>query len=119
MNLTTISLLALFIIFLVSRITDYVFKIRNDTFYRPFHFAGGFFVTLAAFDITKSFISSIVITIIIGLLWEAYEWALWRYIPYFHKRENKPGIEDTKNDLLLDLLGSVSALLAMHTFTSV
>jgi len=113
---TTISLIALLILFAASQISDHIFKIHNDNFYRPFHFAGGFFMTLLFFDFTKNYFLALFLAFVAGVLWEAYEWAEWRYVPRFHKKSRKPKVRDTRNDILDDLLGALTVGIILYVF---
>lgn len=86
----------------------------------PFHFAGGFLTGAFLFAvISKISVSQVAfgdiaaytltLTVIIGILWEVYEWLLWRY--FLKVKKLKPQRADAINDLVLDLLGGALAVL--------
>lgn len=109
MDITALSGLTLIFLFLFSYFCGFILKITSDKFYQPFHFAGGFLV----FVFIDSFINnrglSLILSVGIGIVWEIYEWLLWRYV--LKKKLYKPKGADTKDDLIKGFLGGITALI--------
>jgi len=108
MNLVAWSLAGLLVLFFLSHYTGYILNIRNDQLFAPFHFAGGVLVALLFYGLTRSYAMSILATLIIGIAWEIYEVMLWKLV--LKKRKYKPKKDDTRNDLVLDFVGSLAAV---------
>ena len=108
MNLTTLSLLGLLGLYVISLITSFIFDIQDNRFYMPFHFLGGFLLTLLFFGITKNPGLAVMLTLLTGISWEIYEYLLWKY--FLKKKKFKPQRRDTINDFFLDFLGALLAI---------
>jgi len=105
------SLLGLIILFVVANISGFILNIRNDKFFNYFHFLGGLVVTIFFFSFTNNYLTALALTFITGILWEVYEWVSWKY--FLKKKKYKPMKKDTKNDLVLDMVGGVVALIIL------
>ena len=104
-NLVTVSA-GLLILLLVAETASFVFKVHSQRFYVAFHLVGGALVYLFFLILTQNKFFSLGLVLTIGLLWEFHEWVLWKF--FLKKRVYKPGGGDTRNDLLMDLLGALS-----------
>ena len=109
MRSTLFNLLGLAFLLIASLISAKVFKIRNDKFYAPFHFLGGLLTTFLLLGLFGRILVAILVTVLVGILWEIGEWLLWKLI--IKKQEYRPGGRDTVNDLLLDFLGGIAAIM--------
>ncbi len=109
MRLVYFSLFGLIILFIADIFSVRIFKIHNDRFYSPFHFLGGLLTTFLFLGLYKNIIIALSLTIITGILWEIGEWLLWKLI--LKKQKYKPEARDTLNDLILDFLGGIIAVL--------
>lgn len=98
-------LIGLIILFISAEVASFVYKIYFDKFYVVFHFVGGSLTYLLFLNLTKNRLLSLGLVLTIGILWEIYEWLLWKF--FLRKRQFKPGGKDTKNDLLMDILGAL------------
>jgi VanZ family protein len=107
-NLTYLSLAGMVGLYLLSNYTGYVLHIAKDGFYAPFHFLGGALTGIFVFSLTNEPFLSVMITLMIGVLWEAYEQVFWRL--FIKKKKYRPGYQDTINDLILDVVGAVVAV---------
>lgn len=116
MDLVQLSLLGIASTYLLSLLCGYVFKIQNDLFYAPFHFTGGLLFGVLFFALTGNAFFTVILTFIIGLLWELYEQIIWKFL--VKKKKLRPGKQDTINDLILDTLGSVVAVFLVLNFFS-
>ena len=105
MNLPALSLLGLISLYLIAQVTNFIFGIQNDKFYAPFHFAAGVMLGILFFTLTKNTFLTILLTLLIGILWEVYEYLMWKYV--LKKNKFKPRRQDTINDLFLDFLGTL------------
>jgi len=106
---TTYSAFALLFVFILSYTCDWVFKIRSDKFYRLFHFAGGFLIYILADSLSIGKIAGLIFVVLVGIAWEIYEWAFWKYIS--KTNIDRPKKKDTTNDLIMDFVGGLSALI--------
>lgn len=120
MDLLSASLAGLILLFALSLLTTHVLGIRRDRFYRPFHFAGGFLSALLAIGLINAIVPGqfssgaiivlvLLFTLIVGLLWETYEWVQWRL--FLKDTWRRPTLRDTTDDLGMDILGAIAALL--------
>ncbi len=105
---TILSFTGLVSLYSLSLFTSYVLNISSDKFYAPFHFLGGMLVGLFFFSLTRNAALSLALTLTVGLLWEIYEQIIWKV--FIKKKKYRPGRQDTINDLVLDLLGSLLAI---------
>ncbi len=112
MSLAAFSLIGLIALYLISLYFGYVRHITNDNFYAPFHFIGGILTGLFFFSLTHNVAFSLVGTLMTGLLWEVYEQIVWKV--FVKKKKFRPGRQDTFNDLCLDVLGSLLAVLLVR-----
>lgn len=112
MSLAVKSLIGLIALFLVAQTTTFVFGVRNEKFYAPFHFGAGVFLGIIFFGLLGSPFQTIVLTIFLGILWEIYEEVMWKF--FLKKRIFKPQRQDTVNDLFLDFLGSVFGIFILR-----
>jgi hypothetical protein len=103
------SLTGLITLFILSEICGQVFKIRNNSFYRIFHFTGGCLTFLFLFSMIPNTILCLILTEIVGVFWEIYEWIRWKY--FGRKKIDRPQKKDTLEDLVLDFTGGVFALI--------
>ena len=109
------SLLGLITLFVLAQIATFTFKITRNRFYSPFHFAGGFLVAFLLFSITGNYLYAVFGTLGVGVLWEIYEYLLW--ILVLKEKRFKQERKDTINDLILDVLGGLSALAVLRFFS--
>ena len=109
MNITLWSFIILLFLYIAANVCWHLFKIINNNFYKPFHFAGGFFIYVFLESILRNKLLSLFLVIIVGIAWEIYEWLLWKYV--FKRKKDKPQKKDTTNDLFMDLAGGVTASL--------
>ena len=109
MNLTTLSFLALILLYALANICDRVFNIHSNKFYKMFHFAGGFFVYIFINSLISNKLVSLFGVILVGVVWEIYEWLFWKYVS--KRKIDKPQKKDTTNDLFMDFWGGTSALI--------
>lgn len=116
MDLTMYSFIGLVTLVATSYITTFVFNIFNDRFYSYFHLLGGIFGVIFFYTITRNYLFSIVLTEILGIGWEILEWGQWKLI--LKKKKYKPRFGDTRNDLFVDLAGSLSGVTLMALFNS-
>lgn len=98
-------IVGLIILFVFAEASSFVFRIHSDKFYRVFHFAGGVLTYLLFSNLTQNKLLSLVLVFVIGVLWEIHEWILWKF--FLKKKMYKPGGRDTKDDLLMDILGAL------------
>lgn len=111
-----VGLVSLFVLDLICAI---YFKIRSDAFYAPFHFVGGLLMAIFLFEIMRiadfailglnRSTLAVIGTVLVGASWELGEWLLWKL--FLKKKKYKPGGRDTVNDLCLDLIGALAAIL--------
>ncbi len=80
-------------------------NINNDAIYAPFHFATGALVGAWWQLIINMPLAALFLTISVGAIWEIYEWSLWKFV--LKKPKYKPKAWDTRNDMILDLLGGM------------
>jgi len=106
-NITILSLAALFFLYILSYACSYVFKIYSNKFYRIFHFAGGYLIYVFINSLVKNWLLSLFGVIVIGILWEIYERVFWKYIS--RRKRDRPQKKDTTDDLFMDFLGGISA----------
>ena len=117
-----VGLGGLIALFVLAQFAGFVLKIRSDGFYKPFHFAGGFLTAVLMFAVINKISAGQILfgdlaayvlslTVIVGILWEIYEWLLWRY--FLKVKKLKPQRADTINDLMLDFLGGALAILIL------
>jgi hypothetical protein len=116
MNLTLFSFLVLLFLYIAANVSWRFFKITSNNFYKPFHFMGGFFVYIFIESVLKNKLLSLFLVVIVGILWEIYEWLLWRYI--LKRKRDKPQKKDTTNDLFMDLAGGVIAVIVFSFLTT-
>lgn len=110
MNISTIySSIALVFVFVLSYTCGWAFKIRSDKFYRPFHFTGGFLTYVLADSLSFNQITGLILVIFVGIAWEIYEWVFWKYLS--KRKIDKPRKKDTTDDLIMDFVGGLSALI--------
>jgi VanZ family protein len=114
MSLPFQSLIALIALFLIAQVTTFIFGVRNEKFYAPFHFGAGILLGIIFFSITKSALLVIIFSITVGVLWEIYEQLMWKHV--LKKEKFRPQRQDTINDLFLDFLGSI---LGIFIFTKI
>lgn len=108
MGLTLFSLLGLAVLLVADLVSVKVFKIHNDKFYASFRFLGGLLTTFLFLGLFGRILVALSLTILAGILWEIGERLLWKLI--IKKQEYRPGGRDTINDLLLDFLGGIAAI---------
>jgi len=104
-------LFGLILLFALAQITTFVFKISRNRFYSPFHFAGGFLAALFSFSFVGNYLLALLLTIAIGVLWETYEYLFWKFV--LKKKKFKPEREDTIQDIVLDFLGGITAVVIL------
>ena len=109
MRSTLLNLLGLIILLIANFISVKVFKIRNNKFYAPFHFLGGLLTMFLFLNLVGRILVALSLTILVGILWEIMEWLWWKIV--IKKQEYKPGGRDTMNDLILDFLGGITAII--------
>ena len=111
MDLFWDSLVGLMVLFIGANASNLVFKIRDERYYGVYHFAGGFLMTLFLFSVFGDKWLALALAVVTGLLWEVYEWLLWKY--FLKKKKYKPQRQDTINDLFLDFLGGLTAVMIL------
>ena len=105
-NGTLVTILAgMAALFVAAEVCSFVFKIHAEKFYRIFHFAGGALTYLLFLNLTQNRLLSLGLVFGTGVLWEIHEWVLWKF--FLKKKVYKPGGRDTKDDLLMDVLGAL------------
>ncbi|KKU57470.1 MAG: hypothetical protein UX80_C0015G0004 [Candidatus Amesbacteria bacterium GW2011_GWA2_47_11b] len=114
MNLPALSLLGLISLYLIAQVATFIFGIRNDKFYAPFHFVAGVFLGIIFFALSKNPFSTISLTLLAGILWEVYEYSMWKHV--LKKSKFKPKRQDTINDLFLDFLGTLLGIFLSGQF---
>ena len=65
-------------------------------------------MALLFYGLTGSYALAIGGTLAIGVAWEIYEVIIWKY--FLKARKYKPKKDDTRNDLVLDFVGSLTAV---------
>lgn len=111
MDLAAWSLTGLVSLVVLSHITSFVFNIRSDAFYSYFHLTAGVLAAFLFYSLTGSFALSIGLTLILGVIWEVYEWYEWRLI--VKKKRFQPQPDDTRNDLVIDFVGALLGVAAL------
>lgn len=111
MTLATWSLTGLVGLVILSHITTFLFHIRNDEFYRYFHLTAGILAVFLFYSFIGSYVLSIVLTILLGIAWEVYEWYEWKLV--VKKKKFQPQQDDTKNDLVVDFVGALFGVAAL------
>jgi hypothetical protein len=109
MNITLYSGVSLILLYLLAYGCYFVFRITSDKFYSPFHFMGGFLTFIFFNRLTHKVLLSLILVVMIGIIWEIYEWLMWKYVS--KKFFARPKKKDTTSDLFFDLLGGVLALI--------
>ncbi len=110
-NLKLASILGLIALFVLAQVSSFKFNITRSRFYAPFHFAGGFLVGTLLFSLSGNFAYAVSGTLAVGLLWEAYEYLLWRFV--LKKKRFKQERGDTIEDVILDIFGGLTASLIL------
>jgi len=105
------SFLGLILLYASAQIATFVFKKTDNEFYNYFHFTGGVLVGLFMYSFTNNYLTAFLLTIVIGLLWEVHEWILWKF--FYHQKKFKQEKDDTINDLVLDGVGALVALVVL------
>jgi hypothetical protein len=105
MNLTIISFSSLVVLYALANFCGFVVKIQSDWFYAPFHLVGGALTFLFFHSFLPNYVVCLFLTEAVGILWEVYEWLLWKY--FLKKKIYKPQADDTRNDLILDFAGAL------------
>lgn len=116
MNLIVWPIVGLLALFFLSHYTGYMLNMRKDIFFSPFHFTGGLLTALLSYGLTHSYALAVASTLGIGVAWEVYEVMVWKYV--LKEKKYKPKDGDTRNDLLLDFIGSLTAI-ALIAYSSV
>ncbi len=99
------SLIGLIGLVILSYITSFAFHILNDRFYSVFHLTAGILAAFFFYSFTQNHILSIILTMVVGIVWEVFEWYQWKWI--LKKKKYQPKPDDTKNDLIVDFAGSL------------
>lgn len=110
-NLKLASILGLIVLFVLAQIATFKFNITRSRFYAPFHFAGGFLIGTLLFTISGNFAYSVSGTLAVGLLWEVYEYLLWKFV--LKKKRFKQERLDTIEDVIFDFFGGLTASLIL------
>lgn len=111
MDITVYSLIGLLSLVVLSYICTFILHIFNDRFYSIFHLAGGILSVYLFYSVTKNYLLSITLTIMLGIAWEIVEWGQWKLI--LKKKKYRPRFDDTRNDLILDFVGSITGALLL------
>lgn len=111
MDLAAWSLGGLVGLVILARITTYLFHIRSDQFYSYFHLTAGILAVFLFYSFTGSYVLSIFLTLLLGIAWEVYEWYEWKLI--VKKKKFQPQPDDTRNDLVVDFVGSLFGVAAL------
>lgn len=109
MNITLYSGIALVLLYVLAYVCNLAFKISSDRFYSPFHFLGGFLTFIFLNSLIQKTLISLILVVLVGILWEIYEWLLWKFVN--RKFFARPKKKDTTSDLIFDLLGGLTALI--------
>jgi hypothetical protein len=108
MNISTTTVFLMMLgLYIAALISTYIFKIYSNKYYSVYHFVGGGLTYLLILGITKSSLISLAGVLVVGIVWEIHEWILWKY--FLKKRVYKPEKKDTRNDLIFDILGAITA----------
>ncbi len=107
MSLRLASLLGLILLFALAQIATFAFKITRNRFYSPFHFAGGFLVATYLLSLYGNYTYAILGTIVVGVLWEVYEYFLWKILKDDRLKQER---RDTIYDIVFDFLGGLTAV---------
>ena len=99
------------ILYVLAQISTFVFDITDNEYYNYFHFTGGVLTGLLMYSFTNNYVSALLLTIVVGGLWEVHEWMLWKF--FYHKKKFKQEKDDTINDLVLDSVGALTALVVL------
>lgn len=105
------SFWGLIALYVLANVSGFVLGIRDDRYYNYFHFAGGLLATLFFFSFVGNYILALMLTVTLGVLWEIYEWLLWKYL--LKKKKYKPMRQDTINDLILDTVGGIVTIVIL------
>jgi len=114
-NLALWLLIGLISIVVLVHITSFVFNILDDRFYSIFHLGGAILGVFFFYSFTGSYVFSIILTQLLGILWEIFEWSEWKFI--LKKKKYKPDPIDTRNDLVLDFIGSLLGIGLLQLWT--
>lgn len=101
-------LIALILLYVSANFFGFVVKIKNDLFFYPFHFLGGVLIALLIYTLTGNTTLAFIGTLGVGILWEVYEWLLWKHV--LKKKEFKPKNLDTLFDIMCDTAGALVIL---------
>lgn len=107
--MTIYSGIALAALYVLAYICDLVFKIHTDKFYSPFHLMGGFLVFVFLNSFIQNKAVSLALVIVVGILWEIYEYILWKL--FKGKPFKRPKKKDTTYDLIFDFIGGLTSLI--------
>lgn len=111
MSLRLFSFFGLISIFALAQIATFVFKITRNRFYNLFHFAAGILLAIFFFSFFGSYTFALLATLVTGVLWEIYEYLLWKFV--LKKKKFKPERKDTVQDIVLDFLGGLTAVVIL------
>lgn len=111
MTLAVYSFVGLIFLVIVSYITAFAFDVLNDRFYSVFHLAAGILATFFFYSFTQNHILSIILTMVVGIAWEIFEWYQWKWI--LKKKKYQPQADDTRNDLGVDFVGSLIGVMLL------
>lgn len=111
MGLFIIIALVLVVLFILAHVSSLLLNLHNNDFFSHFHFVAGFLVTVLFFLLFKNYILALVLTVCIGVIWEFYEWVSWKY--FIKKKSFKPERKDTIEDIILDFVGGLLALVIL------
>lgn len=111
MYLAIYSFMGLMTLVSISHITSFIFHIMDDQFYNFFHLSAGILAVFFFYSISNNYIISIILTELLGIAWEIYEWCLWKLV--LKKKKYQPQVEDTRNDLFLDFGGALMGILIL------
>lgn len=116
MNLLFLVVGALLALFLLSYISSLLLNLHNNDFFSHFHFVAGFLTTVFFFLLFKNYVLALALTVCTGVIWEFYEVVSWRYL--IKKKAFKPARKDTVEDIILDFVGGLLALVILALVAS-
>ena len=111
MDLLFVVALALLALFVLAYTGGLLLNLHNNDFFSHFHFVAGFLTTILFFLLFKNYILALSLTVGIGIVWEFYEVVSWKYL--IKKKSFKPERKDTIEDIILDFIGGLLALVIL------
>ncbi len=118
-NFIFVSAVGIATLFLISRFGKERgwYKKKGNWFSRVMHFCAGFFVAMFWSGLLKDigYPSIILLTFLVGVLWEIAEYIAGIFAKRFGRKEMMPERGDTIEDLICDILGACVAAVVLLT----